>query len=121
MEAIKKWGPVIFIMFIIFGVSSLEGTTVNDLGLGKESYHINGHFALFLILGVTLYRATKSYIYSLTAGVLYGITDEIHQIFVPGRSAGIFDVMVDSAGVAVSLILIWLNIRLRIQKNLQKE
>lgn len=36
----------------------------------------------------------------------YGLTDEIHQIFVPSRSFDIFDLLADTAGaLAVQLIL----------------
>ncbi|MFA6981643.1 MAG: VanZ family protein [Patescibacteria group bacterium] len=117
MSLIKKWGPVVFMMAVIFCFSSMKGNTVDALGLGKESYHINGHFFLFLALGLTLYRAVRSYPMSLAVGVLYGITDEVHQVFVPGRTAGPFDVFVDSMGVLISLGLIWLITRLKTQKN----
>ena len=31
-------------------------------------------------------------------GCLYGITDELHQLFVPGREASVIDVAVDTLG-----------------------
>lgn len=41
--------------------------------------------------------------------VLYAATDELHQAFVPGRSALPRDVLIDSVGVAISLaaLLCW--------------
>ena len=35
----------------------------------------------------------------------YAVTDEIHQIFVPGRSCMFTDVLIDSAGVLVGVLL----------------
>ena len=40
--------------------------------------------------------------------VLYACTDEIHQLFVPGRAGMVTDVMIDSIGVTlISIILLW--------------
>jgi VanZ family protein len=38
-------------------------------------------------------------------GALGGVLDEVHQIFVPGRSAEIWDAVADTAGVAAGLFL----------------
>ena len=43
---------------------------------------------------------------SLIVGVLYASSDEIHQYFVPGRSARVFDVMIDSAGVCLGICIV---------------
>ncbi len=46
--------------------------------------------------------------------VLYAITDEIHQTFVPGRSGRVTDVLIDAAGAAVGvLVMTWLHRRAR--------
>lgn len=106
-------------MAVIFGFSSLRGDAVDSLGLSNETHHINGHFFLYFLLGLFLYRATRSYFLSILFGVFYGITDEVHQVFVPGRSSGFFDILVDSGGVIISLL--WINLRLKIQKNSLKK
>lgn len=49
-------------------------------------------------------------IYSILFGAGYAVTDEMHQFFVAGRSARIFDVGIDTLGVATG-ILIYLIIR----------
>ena len=121
MQKIKKWGPVIILMVFIFCASSIPGQVVDNVGLGKEVLHINAHFFLYLLLGLSLYRATGSYKTSLLIGLFYGITDEIHQMYVPGRSANLFDVFVDGLGVATSLFFVWLTTRLKTQKSLLKE
>jgi VanZ family protein len=40
-----------------------------------------------------------------TISLLYAITDEIHQSFVPGRDADPLDVLVDAVGIATALSL----------------
>ena len=39
-----------------------------------------------------------------TAGTFYAVTDEIHQLFVPGRSGKALDVCIDSAGVFAGIL-----------------
>ena len=41
-------------------------------------------------------------------GTLYAASDEIHQLFVPGRSGQLRDVLLDSAGVAAGILLAWM-------------
>ena len=67
----------------------------------------------FLIMNYayTTDRSKKEKIlYSMAFGAGYAVTDELHQFFVAGRSARIFDVGIDSLGVATG-ILIYLIIR----------
>ena len=45
---------------------------------------------------------------SFLIGVLYACTDEIHQIFVPGRACSIRDIGIDSAGVLTGILLLTL-------------
>jgi len=42
---------------------------------------------------------------SLVFAVIYGISDEVHQYFVPGRIASIGDVIADSFGALIGSIL----------------
>ena len=63
------------------------------------------HFTLYLVVGVlamslmfvrTNIKENYKFIYSLAIGILYAVSDEIHQIFIPGRSCEIRDVIIDS-------------------------
>ncbi|MBQ9692318.1 MAG: VanZ family protein [Clostridia bacterium] len=42
---------------------------------------------------------------SFVIGVLYAVTDEIHQLFVPGRAGAVTDVLIDAAGVLCGCIV----------------
>lgn len=46
--------------------------------------------------------------YAFGLGVLYAITDEIHQLFVPGRAGRIADVGIDAVGVFLGVVIICL-------------
>ena len=39
---------------------------------------------------------------------LFAASDELHQVFVPSRTAQVSDVMIDTSGGAIALLLLWL-------------
>ena len=56
----------------------------------------------------------KWYFGSLLAAVCYAVTDEIHQLFVEGRSGSAVDVLIDGAGAALGMLfflLLWKIVR----------
>lgn len=94
-------------MLVIFGVSSLEGGLINEVGLGKESIQINGHFVLFTLLCLTYYKALKNSFQAFLLTIVYAFSDELHQVFVAGRSASMFDIFVDTCGALLAVIIVW--------------
>lgn len=68
------------------------------------------HFSEYLILAVLTYFVLKDYQLKRKAlciilfCVLYAISDEIHQYFVPGRVMSFIDVLIDSLG---ALTAVW--------------
>jgi hypothetical protein len=78
-----------------------------------------GHVVLFGCLGHLLARAldrdgrsaglrAPRGAAALAITVAFGISDEIHQFFTPGRVPSAFDVVLDGAGAVVALTLPWL-------------
>lgn len=73
----------------------------------------NAHFFAYLILGLLTSNALEisnvedkqGFIIALLISVLYATSDELHQLFVPGRSGQIKDVIIDSAGTLVGITL----------------
>jgi len=43
-------------------------------------------------------------VFVFTIGFLFAISDEVHQYFVPGRNADIFDLLVDWCAISLSLL-----------------
>lgn len=107
MEFNRNWLYPITMMLVIFIASSIPGKIINESGLGKESYHINGHFILFFILCLSYYKATKNILRSMALGVVYALLDEFHQKFTPLRSVSAFDIFVDTMGVTLGGLLLW--------------
>lgn len=76
------------------------------------------HFIVYFILGVLITLSVTAYKYLSIKGYLiawgictfYGITDEIHQYFIPGRGPLVSDVILDSigslTGVFICLLII---------------
>ena len=81
------------------------------------------HFSIytiggFLIMNYQYGTNKKEYrkiLYSIIFGGSYAITDEIHQVFVPGRSGNIIDVGIDTLGV-ITGVLIYFVLRKIIKK-----
>ena len=49
-------------------------------------------------------------LYSACIGIIYAITDEIHQLFIVGRSGSIIDVLIDSIGIFTGIsIFLFIN------------
>jgi VanZ family protein len=49
----------------------------------------------------------RSILLALLLCILYAISDEVHQIFIPGRSGEIRDVIMDIVGSSVGVLGYW--------------
>ena len=87
------------------------------------------HFALYALGGILMYEHFKTYnikgknkiIFSQITGSLYAVTDEIHQIFIPGRSGEVLDVFIDSLGIIAGILLIIIiNKKITLEKERRK-
>ena len=99
------WLPAVAWAAVIFSLSSRSRLPGPDVvGIDKVA-----HFGAYGLLGVLLcFAAERSRLPLLVAGVLgvaYGATDEIHQMYVPGRSPDVLDWCADAAGVLAACIL----------------
>ena len=74
------------------------------------------HFVLYTLGGILITimfinfkeHIAKTKTTAFLLGTVYAITDEIHQLFVPGRSGEIRDVLIDSSGVLLGVFIIYL-------------
>jgi len=81
------------------------------------------HFTVFFLFSFFLLIAIKGenkinikyLLIVFFISLLYSISDEFHQLFVPGRSAGINDIITDISGV-ISSILIYNYISIKSKK-----
>ena len=81
----------------------------------RKAAHASEYALLGILLTGAILDIRKPWKRQLLAcfliGAAYAASDEFHQLFVPGRSGQIRDVMIDSAGVAAGIILACLAIK----------
>ncbi len=71
------------------------------------------HFSVYAMLGVSMlsafyltFKGNLLSLYALIGCLLYAISDEIHQYFVPGRSGEVRDVIIDTLGALLGILLV---------------
>jgi len=95
-------------------VAPSANLTVEDFShIVRKSAHFTYYLVLAILVKYALERSGvhggRNILIALLICILYAISDEVHQLFVPGRSGEIRDVIIDSTGAA-SGILIYLGI-----------
>lgn len=71
------------------------------------------HYTLYMLGGILIINSVNAYIkedksaimYGSMFGVMYAISDEIHQLFVKGRSGKVADVVIDSIGIFTGIAI----------------
>lgn len=106
------WGPVLVQMGLIFAASSipnlheLPGGTPDWLGHGV-GYALLGALALRALANARLDGVTaRTAAVAIVIAALYGVTDEFHQAFVPGRSPDLTDLAADTAGAVLAAAIL---------------
>lgn len=112
---IYYWLPLLAWMGIIFWFSSQPQPFEMPESWQQELVGKAGHVVGYAGLGLLWWRALAAHrsiserrvlalAFFLT--VLYAISDEYHQTFVPGRSGSLMDVLIDAAGAGIGLWLL---------------
>jgi VanZ family protein len=98
----RLWLPVVIWAGVIFAFSAIPSLST---GLGTWDLVLRklAHAAEYAILGALLYRWLSSISLALVAGSAYAVTDEVHQMFVSGRSGRPTDWLIDTAGVVIGI------------------
>ncbi len=73
----------------------------------------SAHFFAYLLLGILLslgldllgIKGLKAILIGLILSVIFAISDEFHQLFIPGRGGQVKDVLIDSMGALTGIIL----------------
>ena len=109
----RLWLPVALYMVLIFGLSSVPDPPDLPDAVGDKG----GHAFLYAGLGALMTRAIGgglSHPIALAAVVrgvawttAYGVTDEVHQRFVPPRRMDPMDLVADAIGAAAGAIAVY--------------
>ena len=109
-------------------INAIKPNTINETNIGNFSTIIRkliGHFFLFLVSGILttlsfkfLYYDLKkkialSIIFSSISGLFLAFLTEFIQLFVPGRSGEMRDVLIDFSGYLLGAVFIYLIVFLK--------
>lgn len=86
------------------------------IGIANHYVRKTAHFMIYAILAVLVYNLMASYgikrskvvLFAALVCLAYAVSDEIHQIYVPGRAGRLKDVFIDFSGSASALGIIYL-------------
>ncbi len=104
------WGPAVLWAAALFFLSALPGA------VGPDWVNVNdkvAHVGAYAVLGGTLawgrHRSATwmDHRWLLVVGALYAVSDEIHQMYVPGRSADPADLLADVVGLLLGYGTTW--------------
>jgi VanZ family protein len=102
----KYWVPAIIYAAFIFSLSHMTFPAVS-LPVRSDYFHPLEYWTLGIFL-CCVWRSTldkRGILFFSTlvisSGVVYGIADEVHQAFVPGRDPSMFDLLMDTFGLSL--------------------
>lgn len=87
-----------------------------NMAINMGSFHHfirkNAHLFVYLVLGFLVSNALgssgakgrKKIVIGMTICLIYAVSDEVHQLFIPGRAGQVMDVLIDSAGAFIGVI-----------------
>ena len=107
------WVPTILWMGVVFFLSTLpESATPGRAILSDKVCHAAEYFILAFLILFALQRTTQvrfitSFWIALAWVAVYGLSDEIHQLYVPTRHFDVGDLTADVSGAVVLFFILW--------------
>lgn len=100
---IKKYSLPVLWMLLIFILSSIPGNAFPKQPF--PHFDVVVHFVEYSILGFLWHKALKGkFGIVVVICILFAISDEFHQIFVPLRECSIIDLAIDSIGIFAGIL-----------------
>lgn len=142
MKKLKYYLPVLIWMIYIFYMSHQNGTIstnnsssiVNNIinffnlpntysaiftTIIRKGAHICEYALLAILLFYAISHTTNHHIYLITLiiSLVYASSDEFHQLFIPGRSGQIQDILIDGIGIIIGLFITYIFLMLKKKRN----
>src|SRR5215216_4674647 len=106
MRIVSRFAPPVLLMAVIFALSAQPDL---NSGLGTLDWILRklAHMTEYGLLWWLWWRALgyRNPVVPAAIAIGYAITDELHQTTVEGRHGSPVDVMIDSTGVAIAILL----------------
>ncbi len=121
------WLPALAWAGLIFFVSAQPKVTFQRLGFTGQALSVGGHLIVYFVLMILLVLALRAstnlsnkqvYLVAFFIVAIYGLSDEYHQSFVPGRTPTLVDWIVDLSGAVLALVVL---LRWDHRQNIAKE
>jgi VanZ family protein len=117
LQVAWRWLAVILWMAMIFALSATPSIATPLEPVYDFTFKKLAHITVYAILTILLFRALRLHItnkghavvIAVLLAILYALSDEWHQTFVPGREGTLRDVGIDAIG-AVGMYM-WLRIK----------
>jgi len=114
-KIVRFYLPIIIWGVLIYSISNTSVPQVSTAYVVDFTAHKFAHIVEYAILAILLYRALKeeeinkleAVIYAIIITAFYGFTDEYHQSFTAGRTTRLRDVIFDTIGAGIGLLIIW--------------
>jgi len=114
-RALLPWLSVIAWAAVIYYISDQPSLTI-AYGFWDFILRKGAHITEFIILSLLVWNAVRQHVGSFTGSLavasglsfLYACSDEYHQMFVAGREGTVRDVAIDTIGIAIAAIAIFL-------------
>ena len=89
----------------------------------RKAAHMT-EYAILGLLSFAFYRGIlkkekRQFLAALLTAAVYAATDEFHQYFIPGRSAEVMDVCIDTLGALIGLAILFFTLKV-VRKHCQK-
>ncbi len=104
--------------------TSLPGKDLPDVKISDKIEHLLAFWILAILLKLTLILQDKfkklkkhSSIFTLIIIGTYAAIDELHQLFIPGRSCDFFDWLSDFSGALIAVFVISLLFKFALKAN----
>ncbi len=112
LKYLLRWGPPIAWMVVLFAASATPGPDIPTFGLWDFVVKKGGHMLGYAVLAVLWRRALgwqrRPVFAAWLPAVMYGLVDEFHQSFVPGRHPSLVDALgFDGVGAGLGLLVSW--------------
>lgn len=112
VRGVAAWLPALAYMALIFSISSLSLTHTPLPRFSDKAIHLVEYGVLAVLVTFALRRTRDGWTVAKVALVAaafaaaYGVTDEVHQLYVPHRSASVYDWLADALGAALAAALL---------------
>ncbi|PJA96745.1 MAG: hypothetical protein CO129_04885 [Ignavibacteriales bacterium CG_4_9_14_3_um_filter_34_10] len=105
--------PLALYWMILLAATSIPANSMPSFGISDKFEHFAAYFVLSVLFSLTLFlqernEYLKKYfnVYSISILLFYGIFDEVHQFFIPGRFFDWLDLLSNLIGIVSGVYLV---------------